>query len=155
MMAAVKVDDIKGGNQRPHKLHRETRDCRRHRGAVSSSIGPFCFSIFLDMFPSLGPSLTRATNVDAEKIFSQETQCLLGLAGPSLGHLLVLASFCWELCKSSCNQNWHYLVFNKSPRLNWGWFISALYSEDKLVCSELFHGNAITFSACEIAFLLV
>lgn len=120
MMAAVKVDDdIKGGNERPHQLHRETGVSRRHRGAVYTSIGPFCISTFLDMFTSLGLSLIGARNIDAEKIFSQETQCLSGLAGSAFGHLLVLPSFCWELCKSTWNQNWHYLVFNKSPRLYW------------------------------------
>lgn len=94
-MAAVKVDDhIKGGNKRPHELHRETGVCRRHGGAVSTSVGPFCFSIFLDRFPSLGLSLAGATNVNAEKIFSQETECLSGLAGSAYGHLLVLPSFC-------------------------------------------------------------
>lgn len=50
MMAAVKVDDdIKGGNERAHKLPRGTGICRRHRGTVSTSIGPFHFSMFLDV----------------------------------------------------------------------------------------------------------
>lgn len=94
-MAAVKVDDdIKGGNERPHQLHRETGVSRRHRGAVYTSIGPFCVSTFLDMFPSLGLSLIGARNIDAEKIFLQETQCLSGLVGSAFGHLLVLPSFC-------------------------------------------------------------
>lgn len=107
------------------------------------------------MFPSLGPFLAGATNVDAEKIFSEETQCLSGLAGSVFGHLLMLASFCGDLCKSTWNQNWHYLVFNKSPRSYWGWIISALYSEGKLVCCKLFHGNVIPFYVCEIIFRLV
>lgn len=76
----------------------------------------FRFSIFLNMFPSIGPTLAGATNVDAEKIFSEETQCLSGLAGSVFGHLLLLTSFCGEFCKSTWNQNWQYLDFNKSPR---------------------------------------
>lgn len=61
----------------------------------------FRFSIFLNMFPSIGPTLAGATNVDAEKIFSEETQCLSGLAGSVFGHLLLLTSFCGEFCKST------------------------------------------------------
>lgn len=82
-------------------------------------MNPFASAYFWICFRSLGPSLAGATNANADKCFSEETQGLSGLAGSVFGHLLLLASFCREICKSTWNQNWQYLVFNKSPRSYW------------------------------------